>query len=612
MKAVQHSLFTATFTVAFTVATVLATLAAPPVHAQARLGSTPTQPPARCQPVDAKLLTAPYTFEYGVSPSELQSKFFGTSAVADDGSYNDDGYRPVRLTGYVDNGSVRYATKWIRDGGPEWKSRFGMTGNDFHNRYLALKDQGFMILDASGYNTPAGLRYADIWVKNTDKVRWAVTRDGPANQMDALKLSMRHEGLAPTHVEGYIGATLLPHFIVTWIESPCEWTMDEQLSGPEYQAFFDASTVTMRPIHADAYVYDSSLVRFAGIFWRQNGPAFRATHGQHWYGFQASLNHDSCDGYALDNVYGMELPDQWNAFGGIWSYRGTPSVSAASSLATRVNYRVNCAPGRAGAALINATTGDTVLSHPDQWFSTASGSKPWGLFALLRKADAEDIDLDTTFVGAKTLTTLATEMIVNSNNASTNTIFDYVGISAINDELAALGLEVSRIQRYMTGGGSAHGLGNWFDDFKAGWDNFTTPRELATFWRLVYENAGLLSGDAYDRFLAITGATSTTANNAFDAGYDPASVIFFNKAGSKTYNGVVGDFAHRPQLDTHRIRSEGGVMSFTNGNLVFYAVLSDEADPALTDATIPCVGWEAAREWGGADPGDSGGTCIYP
>jgi hypothetical protein len=24
------------------------------------------------------------------------------------------------------------------------------------------------------------------------------------------------------------------------------------------------------------------------------------------------------------------------------------------------------------------------------------------------------------------------------------------------------------------------------------------------------------------------------------------------------------------------------------------------------------VGWEAAKQWGGGAPGDSGGTCVYP
>ena len=53
-------------------------------------------------------------------------------------------------------------------------------------------------------------------------------------------------------------------------------------------------------------------------------------------------------------------------------------------------------------------------------------------------------------------------------------------------------------------------------------------------------------------------------------------------------------------------------MQFAGGDLVFYAVISDEADPVLSDTTIACVGWEAVKQWGGTDPGTSGGICPYP
>lgn len=67
----------------------------------------------------------------------------------------------------MDNGEVRYATKWVRDGGPAWDSRAGLTGAQFHARYVALEGAGYLLLDASGYNTSSGTRYADIWLKNT-------------------------------------------------------------------------------------------------------------------------------------------------------------------------------------------------------------------------------------------------------------------------------------------------------------------------------------------------------------------------------------------------------------------------------------------------------------
>jgi hypothetical protein len=89
-------------------------------------------------------------------------------------------------------------------------------------------------------------------------------------------------------------------------------------------------------------------------------------------------------------------------------------------------------------------------------------------------------------------------------------------------------------------------------------------------------------------------------------------VIYFNKAGGKSYGGVPGDFAHRPQLGSHKIGSEGGIMQFANGHLVFYAVIVDEAALAATGNALACVGWEAAKEWGEGAPGDGNGQCVYP
>src|SRR5688572_7680195 len=83
---------------------------------------------------------------YGVTPQSLQSDFF-------DG-YGQDGYRPARLTGYRSGSSVRYFTRWVKAGGPAWAGFFGVTGDDYHNRFVQRRDAGFRPTDVSGYNTP--------------------------------------------------------------------------------------------------------------------------------------------------------------------------------------------------------------------------------------------------------------------------------------------------------------------------------------------------------------------------------------------------------------------------------------------------------------------------
>ena len=571
-----------------------------------------TSGPLRCKSYDPTVLHAPYVFNYGLTSSQLQTSYYGDANKADDGSHADAGYRPVRLTGYVHAGEVRYATKWVKDGAGAWSSGFGLTGAAFHARYLDLKSRGFRIIDASAYVTAAGVRYADIWLQNTAGVGWAVTRNVPAAQMPALEADMRALGYAPTRVEGY-SLGLNTAYIITWETSGCEWALEEGLSAAQYQLFFDASIATMRPIHVDAYMAGSNL-QYASIFWRQAGPPIRATHGQHWYRYQAALNKGACDGYVPETFYGVEVPGGWDTFGGIWSNNGAPVVNAGSSASVRITHQVNCAQGRAGAAFINTTTGETVVAHADQIFGSASAIKITVLYGLLRKADADSINMDSKSIDGVSLATLATQMIVNSNNTSTNTLIDYVGRTNINDQLAALGLKVVRVNRYLTGGPSAYGLGSWFDDFKAGYDNFVTPRELATLWRLLYENKGLLSAQSYARFRSITDAAPSLMNDVLPAGYDPYYVEINAKAGGKSYPGVPGDFAHRPQLGAHKIASEGGALVFSNGQTVFYAAIVDEAAPAASVAAIACTGWEAAKTWAaaGSDEADGAGFCGYP
>jgi beta-lactamase class A len=587
----------------------------------------PTPPPTRgtCPAYDAETLRAPYVFNYGLSGDALQEKFYGKSEDPADGSYNDDGYKPVRLTGYEDNGATKFATKWVNTGGPAWTSKFGLTDPQFHARFLELKEKGYRIVDASGYNTGAGVRYADIWEENTDGRGWAVTRDVAEAAVPAKVAEMQSKGLVPTHIEGYTldGST---HFVITWTEGRnCKFKLETGLTGAQYQAFFDANLGAMRPVHTDSYTEREVDTRFATIFWAQSGPGLRSTHGQHWYLFQRSFNNNQCDGYVLDNFYAMEGSDGWNRFGGIWTYNAPVVVSEDSSLSTKVQRVVNCTAGRGGAAVINLTNGESAMSHADQSIAMASAVKPMALLSLLRKADAEDIDLSTTMlnVGAQygsngnnsltanteySLEYLATIMITESHNWATNRLIDYVGMDTINDEIDALGLTVTTLDRYMSGAGSpsAHGLGDWYDDFSAGFDNRTTPREFATFYQLVWENDGLLSDAAYDKFFEITAQANTLANDLLPGGYDAS---FWNKAGSMTYNGIPGDYDHRPQLGAHQLTSEAGVMQLGNGDVIVYGVFLDERDTGSSASAIACIGMEAAREWSDDDPGPMNALC---
>jgi hypothetical protein len=155
----------------------------------------------------------------------------------------------------------------------------------------------------------------------------------------------------------------------------------------------------------------------------------------------------------------------------------------------------------------------------------------------------------------------------------------------------------------------------WFDDFKAGHDNFSTPRELVTFYQKVWANdGGLLSNGARKTFFDITNKPNSIMNDVLNEqvdDFDPLYVQISNKPGGMSYSGDPGDFSHRPQLADHKVTADAGVMQFSSGHRVFFAVIVDDADTNGTYRSISCSGWELGKEYGG-QPVGSPADCAYP
>jgi hypothetical protein len=104
----------------------------------------------------------------------------------------------------------------------------------------------------------------------------------------------------------------------------------------------------------------------------------------------------------------------------------------------------------------------------------------------------------------------------------------------------------------------------------------------------------LLSNSARATFYSITDLPNSVMNDLLNEqvpGFDPASVQINNKPGGKSYSGDPGDFAHRPQLGDHKVTADACMMQFSNGQVVFFAVIVDDADVDCTYRSISCTGW---------------------
>jgi beta-lactamase class A len=498
---------------------------------------------------------------------------------------------------------------------------FGKTGEEYHSLFLTLRAQGYHPIDASGYQTPNGVRYAALWEKSPSHVSWYAFRDVTRAGMQNLVDTIGQQGWVPHRVEAYtIGGE--SRYLSIWYYQPgTSCKMHNKMTREQYNEHLNEyKGQGLLPVHLDAHTVDGEVF-YSGI-WKQKNTAYQIRTNRNWRVFQRYYNNYWADGYFIDNFYAAETPDGIR-YGGIWFYDGVPNITANSPLSLRVRKEVDGAPARGGAAIINLTTNQEVMLHADQEFAIASTSKIGILYALLREIDLGNESWNATInSGAQygnnqgnwlqpntnyTVGQMAQFMIRSSNNWATNRLIDRIGRETINEHLAdppTLNLKVTRIHRYMLGTGapSAHGNSSAYQDHVEGWENLSTPREMVTLLRKV-RNENILAPLSELRFWA-TLALDGDNDGANEKSYIPSFVgplfnppiVFFNKFGN---------------VDDIRIhRGDAGAMVMPDGEVVLYAIFMDEIsdDPdepgqasgatftAATDA-IKNAGKEVATEY---------------
>jgi len=520
---------------------------------------------------------------YGVTPADLQDDFFENS---NDGSqsYNEQGYRPARLTGYVDNGNVRYFTRWVQNtSGIDWRGRFGKTLAEFNAHNADYRQQGFYLVDVSGYQTSGGMRYAGLWYRNTGNVNWLTYPDLTLAQMQTLADTIGQNGWRPYRIEAYaIGGQ--SRFISVWYHQPgvgAYW--HSKLTAAQYQdKFNDYSALGYAPVHVDSHTVGGQV--FFSAIWRDANTSFRVRTNREVRVFQRYYNNNWADGYNIDNFYAAETPAGVR-FGGIWYFDAPVVANDNSPLSTQVRKAVDGAPALAGAAVLNLTTGYSYSIHGNQTFAIASTSKIGILYALLREIDSGNVAW-TEFVNSNTSTgsnqcsylqpnteyrvdQLAGFMIRCSNNWATNVLIQRVGRATINQRLDDLGLNVTRIHRYMSGGPSDHGNASANADRAEGWENVSTPNEMVKLLRRVLQD-NVLSNAGEARFWATMQLDSNTFPN--DKAYIASQVTPMFSPRINVYN--KGGSLSSPAQSRH-VRADAARLRFPDGQEVLMAVFMD-------------------------------------
>jgi beta-lactamase class A len=523
--------------------------------------------------------------KFGVTPTDLQDDFFE--------GYGKNGYLPVRLTGYKSGSSTRYFTRWVQNtGNKQWYGYFGKTLAEFDQIYLAMKAQGFFPVDVSGYDTANGIRYAVIYHKNTNGTGWLLYRHSTRAGMQNLVDTVGSQGWVPHRVEAY-ESNDESRYVSIWYHQPgTGYYMHNKMTRQQYDDHLnDYKQNDYLPVHLDAHTVNGE-VYYSGI-WKRVNSAWRIRTNRDWREFQRYYNNYWADGFNIDNFYAAETPDGIR-YGGIWFFDAVPQVNDNSSLHLKIRKEIDSAKARGGAAVINLTTGQEAMVHADQEFAIASTSKIGILYALMREIDLGNdswfavmnsgaqfgtnqgdwLDANTNY----TVKQMAEFMIRSSNNWATNRLIQRLGATTINTRLDQLGLDKTRINRYMTGTGapSMHGNSSAGADRSEGWENKSTPREMVTLLKKVLQQ-NVLSNLSETRFW------NTLKMDSDNDGVNEKSYIastvgpMFNPAISVWNKG--GSLTGAPRY----VRADAGRFRFPDGQEVLVAIFMDDISDSPDD-----------------------------
>jgi len=92
--------------------------------------------------------------------------------------YSAQGYRPLDVEGYLDDGQLRFAGIWIENVEDlEWRSIRNTTSTEYAGYFDSWRAEGYRPIDIEAYDTSSGLRFAAIWWENVDGLAWSQLRN---------------------------------------------------------------------------------------------------------------------------------------------------------------------------------------------------------------------------------------------------------------------------------------------------------------------------------------------------------------------------------------------------------------------------------------------------
>lgn len=340
--------------------------------------------------------------------------------------YKSKGYIIIDVDAYPHGSGVRYSMVWQKNTeGRGWKEHRNLTSSQYAAKWAEYRDKGFRPLDIEAYLIGSNLRFAGIWVKNTEGLHWSSKRGMTSAEYGDYFQQQRNAGRRPIDIEVYETNGGLRYAAIWYENKPSvEWAALRNMTRNAYQKEVDDRAANgFRVIDFESYE-TSGGQRYAAI-WEKNPPgrAWVARSNRTALQFANLWRQYRDEGYRLVDFERYDT-DDGPRYAGVWiendlrfdysrkgdlddlitQYRsdnGLPGISVAVIQDGKVIYR---------RGFGQADVDGGKVAHGETVYNAASVSKLIGgtLAAKLEDEgelrDGTPVDLDMTLQTARYLT----------------------------------------------------------------------------------------------------------------------------------------------------------------------------------------------------------------
>ncbi len=99
-------------------------------------------------------------------------------------------------------------------GWAEWRD---LTASGYSEKGKSMRDKGYRPLDVEAYDTPSGLRFAGIWIENTEKLGWSTRRGLTLEALSSYAKAQRDKGQRMVDFEAYAPRRI--RYAAIWLQN---------------------------------------------------------------------------------------------------------------------------------------------------------------------------------------------------------------------------------------------------------------------------------------------------------------------------------------------------------------------------------------------------------